>query len=196
MGGAETLRRNTDTGADWETPLGQCDHFSEIVDTLAREAEVAVNHIVEPGKRADTPRLIRLDRNLLEVFAVRGALCPPIPRGKRRSAYEQGLRRNRRGNPNADHTQQLVPRSAVEHRRRSLSVHGLLCADFPDLPALNPVRVGSTRSGHPLVSFNDLVGAGEQDRRDFKAERSGGLETDGGPHFVGAALVSRQGFSP
>jgi hypothetical protein len=31
-----------------------------------------VNHIVEPGKRADTLRLIRLDRNLLEVFAVRG----------------------------------------------------------------------------------------------------------------------------
>ena len=45
---------------------------AEMVDTLAREAEVAVHQIVEPGKRADTLRLIRLDRNLLEVFAARG----------------------------------------------------------------------------------------------------------------------------
>jgi hypothetical protein len=42
------------------------------VAALLKKAEVAVNHIVETGKRADTLRLIRLDRNLLEVVAVRG----------------------------------------------------------------------------------------------------------------------------
>jgi hypothetical protein len=49
-----------------------CYPSEEIVENLAREAEVAVNHFVEPGKRADTLRLLRLDRNLLEIYAARG----------------------------------------------------------------------------------------------------------------------------
>jgi hypothetical protein len=45
---------------------------SEQVAALLKEAEVAVNHFVEPGNRADTLKLLRLDRNLLEIYAVRG----------------------------------------------------------------------------------------------------------------------------
>jgi hypothetical protein len=36
----------------------------------------------------------------------------------------------------------------------------------------------STRSGHPLVLFDDLVGAGEDQWRDREAEGLGGLEVD------------------
>ena len=38
----------------------------------AEGSEVAVNHFVEPGKRADTLKLLPIDRNLLEIYAVRG----------------------------------------------------------------------------------------------------------------------------
>ena len=45
---------------------------SEQVAALLKEAEVAVNHFVEPGMRAGTLKLLPLDRNLLEIYAVRG----------------------------------------------------------------------------------------------------------------------------
>ena len=38
----------------------------------AEGSEVAANHFVEPGNRADTLKLLWLDRNLLEIYTVRG----------------------------------------------------------------------------------------------------------------------------
>jgi hypothetical protein len=66
---------------------------SQIVDTLLKEAEVAVNHFVEPGKHADTLKLLRLDRKLLEIYAVRGrnmtAYAAQGSAGAMSEAYEE-----------------------------------------------------------------------------------------------------------
>jgi hypothetical protein len=43
-----------------------------IVDQLVKEAEPAINHLVEPGKRAEAMKLIRCDRRLLEMYALHG----------------------------------------------------------------------------------------------------------------------------
>jgi hypothetical protein len=51
---------------------------SQIVEALLRDAEAAVNASVEPGKRAETMKLLRCSRQLLELFAVKG---------RNRSAY-------------------------------------------------------------------------------------------------------------
>ena len=45
---------------------------SQIVEALLRDAEAAVNASVEPGKRAETMKLLRCSRQLLELFAVKG----------------------------------------------------------------------------------------------------------------------------
>ena len=45
---------------------------SEQVAALLKEAAVAVNAFVEPGKRADTLKRLPLDRQLLELYAARG----------------------------------------------------------------------------------------------------------------------------
>jgi hypothetical protein len=45
---------------------------SEIVDALPKEAEVPINQFVEPGKRADTLKLLPLSRDQLEIWAIRG----------------------------------------------------------------------------------------------------------------------------
>jgi hypothetical protein len=43
-----------------------------IVEALLRDAEPAVNASIEPGKRAETMKLLRCDRRLLELYAVKG----------------------------------------------------------------------------------------------------------------------------
>ena len=63
-------------------------------------------------------------------------------------------------------------------------------APIPDLPALTPERGGSTRSGHPPVLLDHLVGAGEQEGRDRQAERFGGVEIDHQPDLC--LLLDRQ----
>jgi hypothetical protein len=45
---------------------------TEIIAALLKEAEVAVNRFVEPGKRANTLKLLPLSRDQLELWAVRG----------------------------------------------------------------------------------------------------------------------------
>ena len=43
-----------------------------IVDQLVKDAEPAINHLVEPAKRAEAFKLVRCDRRLLEMYALRG----------------------------------------------------------------------------------------------------------------------------
>jgi len=45
---------------------------SQVVAELLKEAAVAINQFVEPGKRADTLKLLPLSRDQLELWAVRG----------------------------------------------------------------------------------------------------------------------------
>jgi hypothetical protein len=45
---------------------------SQIVEALLKEGEVVVSTFVEPGERTKTLKLLRLDRHLLELYAVRG----------------------------------------------------------------------------------------------------------------------------
>jgi hypothetical protein len=80
---------------------------SEIVDAPLKEAEVAVNHFVEPGKRADTLKLLRLDRNLLEIYAVRGRSMMAYTKRKASLGYEQGYEKPP-GQSYADHAQAFV----------------------------------------------------------------------------------------
>jgi hypothetical protein len=48
----------------------------------------------------------------------------------------------------------------------------------PPIPAVRTERQGSTRSGHPPVLLDDLVGAGEDRLRHGEAERLGRVEVD------------------
>ena len=57
-----SYRRETGT-----TPTGP-----EIVNALIQDAQPALDAIAEPGKRHEMAKLLRLDRQLLELLAVRG----------------------------------------------------------------------------------------------------------------------------
>jgi hypothetical protein len=50
-----------------QTPTGH-----QVVEQLLKDAQPAVDASVEPGKRAETMKLLRCDRQLLELYAVRG----------------------------------------------------------------------------------------------------------------------------
>jgi hypothetical protein len=43
-----------------------------IVDQLVKEAEPAITHLIEPAKRAEAMKLVRCNRRLLEIYALRG----------------------------------------------------------------------------------------------------------------------------
>jgi hypothetical protein len=45
---------------------------SQQVAALLKETEVAVNHFIGPGKRANTLKFLTLSRDQLELWAVRG----------------------------------------------------------------------------------------------------------------------------
>jgi hypothetical protein len=44
---------------------------SLIAEALLKDAEPTVNALVEPGKRAETMKLLQVNRHLLELYAVR-----------------------------------------------------------------------------------------------------------------------------
>ena len=45
---------------------------TQIVEAMLKDAEIAVRALAEPSKRTETLKMLRLDRTLLEHYAVRG----------------------------------------------------------------------------------------------------------------------------
>jgi hypothetical protein len=71
----DVAARTTPISSRYAFTRGQTGEFlsgSQVVAELLKKAEVAINQLVEPGKRTETMKLLRLDRHLLELYAARG----------------------------------------------------------------------------------------------------------------------------